>query len=351
MVTSIFGRMEKHDVVIVGAGPVGIETAVALKQAGVPYRHIEAAQIGRTMTMWPPQTRWFSSTERIQIAGVPIQSSSQSKCFREEYLAYLRSIVMQFDLDIRTYEPVLDITRDGGVSVLTTRPMSGPARQYRADKLVLATGGNARHRRLGIPGEKLPHVHHVLAEPHLYFGRRVTIVGGRNSAAEAALRCHHAGARVVWCYRGDQLPPGVKYWLRPELEHLVETGRIEAHLRTVPVEITPQQVTLQPVDGGEPVDIESDFVLVLIGYDADMTLFEMAGVTLEGDRRVPVFDEQTMETDAPGVYVAGTATAGTQHSGVNVFLENCHVHAARIVAALTGGEPPPAPDPYGLEES
>ena len=341
----------RSEVAVVGAGPMGIELAVALKRAGIDYLHLEAGQIGQTMFRWPPMTRWFSSTERITIAGVPMQSVSQEKCTREEYLAYLRSVVTQFGLAIRTYEKVRDIARAHDGFTMTTRDLAGSTQGYETRYVVLTTGGNAEPNRLDIPGEDLPHVGHVMEDPHTYFGRRVLVVGGRNSAVEAALRLHHAGALVTMSYRGDAFPDRVKYWLRPEIEYLVKTGVITGHFRTVPVAITPTHVELRPVGGGEPLGVKADFVLLMTGYVADMSLFRMAGVELSGDREVPIFDEQTMETNVPGLFVAGTASAGTQRSGVRVFLENCHVHPVRIVAAITGRPPTPTPEPFALPEA
>ncbi len=335
---------------IVGAGPLGIELAIAFKRAGLDCVQVDAGQIGQTILAWPPMTRWFSSSERITIAGVPIQTVSQEKCTREEYLAYLRSVVMQFDLDICTYERTLDISRDTDAFSVTTRTRAGKVRTRTARYVVLTTGGMAAPNRLGVHGEDLPHVSHVLADPHTYFRRDVLIVGGRNSAVEAALRLHHAGARVTMCYRGTSLGDGVKYWLRPEIEYLIKKERIKTHFETVPIVILPDRVELR-TGGGDTVTVPADFVLMMIGYVADMSLFRQAGVELTGDREVPSFDRQTMQTNVPGLFVAGTAIAGTQRSGVRVFLENCHVHVDRIVAAITGGTPPPEPEPVLLPEA
>ena len=191
----------------------------------------------------------------------------------------------------------------------------------------------------------------MLDDPHKYFRRRVLIVGGRNSAVEAALRLHHASTAVTLSYRGKAFPRGVKYWLRPEIDYLVEKSRITAHFETVPVAIHPTYTELAPVDGDESFEVPADFVLLMTGYVADMSLFRRAGVELSGDREVPRYDEQTMQTNVPGLFVAGTATAGTQRSGVRVFLENCHVHVDRILAAITGAAPPATPEPEGLPEA
>jgi thioredoxin reductase (NADPH) len=359
---------ESTGVAVIGAGPIGLELAVALKRAGLRYLHFDARQIGHTISWFAPATRFFSSNERIAIAGVPLQTPDQSKCTREQYLTYLRTVVQQFDLDVRTYEPVVDIDRanDHDGFVLTTRPQSGE-KQYRAGRIVLVTGGTDRPRRLNIPGEDLPHVSHYFDDPHKYFRKRLLVVGGKNSAIEAALRCHHAGAQVSISYRREKLPhKSIKYWLLPEISALIESGRIRAYLGTVPIEITPTRVKLAPWSdphappkdptffslSPEPRTLAPpfDFVLLLTGYEADMTLCRMAGVELRGECQAPVYDERTMETNVPGVYVAGTAVAGTQDK-YRVFIENCHVHVDRILAALTGAAAPAAPVEYARPET
>jgi thioredoxin reductase (NADPH) len=335
----MWGMEVKTDIALVGAGPLGIDIAVALQRAGLSYVHLEAGQIGATMQWWAPGTRWFSSNDRISVAGVPLVTPQQEKATREEYLAYLRSVVAQFGLRIETYARVTAIERSAAEFVLTVRKnvggiMSGAERVYRVRKVILATGGTERANRLGIPGEDLPHVSHYFAEPHTYFGRRLLIVGGRNSAVEAGLRCHRAGAQVAFSYRGEAVDAkDIKYWLYPEFSSLVKTGKIVGHFGTEAIEITPEQVLLAQVHRREAAAtaVPADFVLLLTGYVADMSLARMAGVELDPNREVPVFHPETMETNVPGVYVAGTAVAGTQRR-YKVFLENCvHAHASRIL--------------------
>src|SRR5690348_15939664 len=243
-------RMTEHQVAVVGAGPIGIELAVALKRAGVNYVHFDAKQIGYTISWFAPQTKFFSSNERIAIAGVPLNTADQSKATREEYLAYLRGVVQQFDLQVNTYEPLIRVDRQADDSfVLTTKPSSGE-RTWRVRRLVLVTGGTDHPRRLDIPGEDLPHVSHYFRDPHTYFGRRLLIVGGKNSAVEAALRCYNAGAHVALSYRRERLPEkSIKYWLLPEINYLIEQGRIAGHYQTRPVEITPTHAVLEGVGG------------------------------------------------------------------------------------------------------
>jgi thioredoxin reductase (NADPH) len=326
---------QSTDVIVIGAGPIGLELAVALKREGVEYLQFDAKQIGHTISWFPPQTRFFSSSDRIAIAGVPLQTPDQNKCTREQYLAYLRSIMQQFDLRVNTYEPVTDIERRGESDfAITTHRASGP-RRYRCKRVVLATGGTARPRKLGIPGEDLPHVTSRLDDPHAYFAKNLLVVGGKNSAIESALRCHHAGARVSLGYRRDQLDPKhVKYWLYPEITSLLKSGEIRPYLGTQPARITPSSVVLRRTNGDE-TELPTDFVLLQIGYEADMSLCRMAGVGVRGDGQRPDYDEATMETNVPGVFLAGTVIGGTQDK-YTIFIENGHVHIDRIVAAITG---------------
>jgi thioredoxin reductase (NADPH) len=333
-------QQDESEVAIVGAGPIGLELAVALKRAGISYLHFDARQIGQTVSWFAPGTRFFSSNERIAIAGVPLGTADQSKASREDYLNYLRGVVTQFDLAIKTYEPIVSIARDGDGFVLTSRP-AGAEKQYRARRLVLCTGGTDRPRKLNIPGEDLPHVSHYFQDPHPYFRQNLMIVGGKNSAVEAALRCHNAGARVSLSYRRPALPAkSIKYWLMPEISGLLEAKRIAGYFSTIPIRITPTHVTLQQTDEagqpcGDTLETPADFVLLLTGYEQDHSLLKLAGVELRGDEQAPVFDPRTMETNVPGLYVAGTATGGTQQR-YTVFIENCHVHVERIVAAIEG---------------
>lgn len=348
------------EIAIIGGGPIGLELAVAFKRAGIDYLHFEAGQVGQTISWFAPGTRFFSSNERISIAGVPLQTADQGKATREEYLAYLRSVALQFDLPVHCYEPIIGIDRSGDGFVLSSRRgavgSGGEPRQYRARRIVLCTGGTDRPRRLNIPGEDLPHVSHYFQDPHTYFRQNLLVVGGKNSAVEAALRCDQVGARVAISYRRPELPAkSIKYWLMPEIAGLMQAGRIAGHFSTVPTRITPGSVTLQPVDvtfapTAEPFEVPADFVLLLTGYEQDNSLLNLAGVELHDFEQKPVYNEHTMETNTPGIYVAGTATGGTQQR-YSVFLENCHVHVERIVAAVRGETKQIAEPTYAAPES
>ncbi len=339
------------DIALIGAGPIGIELAIALQAAGLDYVHLDGGQVGQTIYQFPFQTRFFSSNERISLAGAPLQTPDQSKATREQYLAYLRSLVLQHNLPIRTFEPLVDIKGDEQGFVLTTAPAAG-RRIGRAQRVILCTGGTASPRKLNVPGEDLPHVSHQLHDPHRYFRRRVLIVGGRNSAVEAALRCREIGASVSLSYRRGQIDAGdIKYWLAPEILGMLESGRLAGFFNTTVKEILPDRVILQNAADGKIINVPADDVLLMIGYDADHTLLRLAGVPLTGDaRQAPVFDPDTMQTPVQGLYVAGTAVGGTQEK-YRVFIENCHVHVRRVVNHLLGKAPPPQPQMQMRPES
>ena len=324
-------------VAIIGAGPIGLELAVAFKQFGIDYIQFDAGQIGTTIEWYPIDMLFHSSSDRLGLAGVPIQTATQQKITREEYLAYLRSIVMQFGLEIRSYERVTNAARlqNGGFE-LVTQAIDGEHR-YRVEHVVLAIGAFHAPRLLDIPGEELPHVSHYFHDPHTYFAKKLLIVGGRNSSVEAAVRCQRAGADVTLSYRGDDFDPKVvKFWLLPEVRALIRDKRIRYLPRTTPLEIGTGTVLLGSVDGDEQFEIDADFVLLLTGYRQDPALFQQLGVALQGDDRQPVHDPETMETNVPGVFVAGTAVAGTPPRKVTVIVETCHVHVPRILAAIQG---------------
>jgi thioredoxin reductase (NADPH) len=257
---------------------------------------------------------------------MPIQTADQQKCTREQYLAYIRATCMKYELAVNTYEEVKTISKRDGFSIETATSRGN--KSYQVRYLVLATGGTANPRRLGIPGEDLPHVQNTLQDPHSYFGRKLVIVGGKNSAVEGALRAFHAGAHVTIITRSHQFDSkSIKYWLLPELEGRIKRNEIGCNFKTEVKEIARGKVKLS---NGE--ELRADFVLKAIGFDADMRLFEELGIEL-GENKVPFFNEETMESNVEGVYVLGTAVGGTQKS-FKVYIENTHHHVGKIMEDL-----------------
>lgn len=373
-----------YEAAIVGAGPIGIELAIGLKQAGIKnLLHLEAGQVGSTIEWWGPGTQFFSSPERIEIAGVAMPSVAQTKATREEYLAYLRAVVRQFNLHIRTRTRVTKITSLENHlfeihPVKSTHGVGGPAEAqyanlehaknadakiFRAKNIILAIGDMHQPRLLNIPGENLPHVSHYLGDLHQYFRERALVVGGKNSAVEAAIRLYRLGAEVTLSYRGKEFDPKrVKYWLKPELEWLILKRRITYFPFTQVREITEQYVTLESSNhdqqknnseqAPQPINVSAHHVLLMTGYIQNPSLFQSLGITLLGEEQAPKFNRQTMETNIPGVFVAGTGAGGSQKHA-RYFIENTHIHVQRIVAALTGKDLAWTTDPdfTSLEES
>lgn len=339
----------RYEAIIIGAGPIGIETAAAFKQAGINYIHFESGQIGQTFLSWPRNTLFYSSPEWIAIAGIPIHTPEQFRITGEVYLSYLRTVVESLGLDIRTYERVVDIRgRLGDFWVITEK--RGRRQEWNCSAVIFATGGLDRPNTLGIPGEDLPHVTHRFDEPHRYFRQKLLIVGGRNSAIEAAVRSWRAGAEVAISYRRPAvLEEYILSRLYLEVSLLIEKDRIAFYPETVPEAIGDEKVTLRRCGSGAEgktssmsapmsgltFEVTTDFVFIATGFKQDPTLFELAGVQLEGDEQRPAVNPLTMETSIPGIYVAGTAIGGSQRR-FKEFITTGHSHPRKIVRALTG---------------
>lgn len=298
-------KIPHSQIAIIGAGPIGIELAVAFKRAGVDYIHFDAKQIGYTISWWPRETAFFSTTERIELAGIPIPNTDQGRVTGEVYLAYLRAIVEGLDLRINTYEPVVDIQAGENAFRLVTKSPSGE-KLYLTDKIVIATGDMQAPNKLGIPGEDLPHVDHYFVDPHKYFRKKLLIIGGRNSAVEAALRCWRAGAEVTLSYRRATFDEkSVKHFILPDLLTQIELGTIKFLPETTPCAVTPTQVVMKRSDGTQ-FEQPADFVLMMTGFVGDLTLCQTAGINLVGESKAPEHNPETMETNVPGIYIAGT---------------------------------------------
>ncbi|MBR9801389.1 NAD(P)-binding domain-containing protein [bacterium] len=323
------------EVAIVGAGPIGLELGAALKRYGIPYLHFDAGQIGASIGSWPPHTHFYSAPERCAIAGFPAHSIDQNTLTCEHYLAYLRGVVEQLDLPVHVYHKVTDIEQTENGFRLTTI-CRDEEKTWEARRVVLATGGMSHPNLLDIPGEDSKHVSHQLGEPHRYFRQRLVIVGGKNSALEAALRCYRAGADASISYLQREFDlDEVKPHLALEIEMLIEKGQIGYYPETKPTAIHSRSIELQSTDGSQKRTVDCDFVLLCTGYRADMKLFRQLGVELEGDAEAPQFDEETMQTNVPGVYVAGTAAGGSQQR-YELYIETCHHHVEKIMEQVTG---------------
>lgn len=324
------------DVLIVGAGPIGLQMGTVLRDSGLSVRHVERGAIGATLCWWPRNTIFFSSPEWIAISGIPIQTAAQEQVSVELYLAYLRQVVEITGITVETWTEVTDIraTQDGTHLVSLRGVYSREEQILEARSVVLATGDLHEPLRLGVPGEDLPHVSHYFTDPHRFFQTELLIVGGRNSAIEAAIRCWRAGARVTLAYRGERIPENrVISRLFLEFRLLVENAQVSFLPRTEVREIRPGVAVLSGPDG--TVHRRADFVLLATGFRPNPALMQAAGLELEPGTHRPVLDSRTMESSVPGIYVAGTATAGHQRA-FTTFITTAHEHCLKIARALTG---------------
>ncbi len=340
------------NILIIGAGPIGIEVASGFKYAGAEYIQIEAGALAQTIYNWPGRARFFSAPERVAVAGIPLQTPHQEMIPREDYLAYLRGVVEVRGLTISTYEKAVSIERvdlpTRGFRVTTERLLGG--REIFCSHIVFASGDMGFRNRLNIPGEDTVYrnlginmVRHTLEDPHLYFGRRVLVVGGRNSALEAALRCFRSGARVSLSYRKEALEKEhTNSRLHLELSILISKGYIDFYPQTVPAEFRAGVAVLKMSNEGSEktdslIEIETDFVIVATGFHADLGLLEQAGVAFIGDERIPCYNPETMETNVPGIFLAGTVISGGKQSYKD-FIDTSHGHTLRIIKQITGVE-------------
>jgi thioredoxin reductase (NADPH) len=327
---------DPYDLIIVGAGPIGLEAAIRARRAGLRYLVLDKGAVVNAIAAYPTYMTFFTTSERLEIGGHPLVTATD-KPTRKEALDYYRKVVDNEGLTLRTHTEVVDLSRHDEGFALTACDDHGRTEGLRARYVVLATGYFDTPKLLGVPGEQRPNVSHYYSEAHPFFRRDVTIVGAGSSAADAALDLFRGGARVTMIHRGATFRHSLKYWIRPNLENRVAEGSIVAHFDTVVREITSDAVIADR--GGETLTIPSDHTFLLTGYYASPALLETAGVAVDPQTLAADLDPATFESEVPGLYVIGSAGFGTRTS--DVFIENGLVHAERaltdIVARLADG--------------
>jgi thioredoxin reductase (NADPH) len=325
------GAARSAAVAIVGAGPTGIACAIELHRRGVDSVCLDRGSILDSIYHFPEEMRWFSTRDLLDIAGVPF-TSAEAHPTRLETLAYYRGVAERFGVRVRPETEVQRIEpRPGGGVVVAAQARLGSER-FDAPAAILATGFFPNPRRLGIPGEDQPHVHSRYISGYPFHGRNVVVIGGKNSAAEAALDLYRHGARVAIVVRGPAISDRVKYWIKPDLENRIAAGAIAALFLSTVREIGPDFVCVATPDGEGR--IPADAVFPLIGYEPDFALFERCGIRLEGEARVPAHDPETLESNVPGLYLAGAILGGREIG--KIFIENSRHHAGMIAAAIAG---------------
>jgi thioredoxin reductase (NADPH) len=325
--------MSVRDVLIVGAGPSGLATAIAAKQQGLDYALVEKGLLVNSIYNFPMHMVFFTTPELLEIGRLPL-ITPYDKPTRLEALRYYRRVVDTYELQISYHEEVLSIEREGegraAVFAATTRSNLGVQRVRHARAVVLAIGYYDLPNYLGIPGEDLPHVSHYFTDPHPYYRQRVVVVGGKNSAAEAALELYRAGAHVTLVHRHATLGESIKYWVRPDIENRIKEGSIAARFESTVVEIRPTGVVIERAGTREEIPCEG--VLLLTGYHPDAKLMTAAGVRCHPDTLAPDLNPDTFETNVPNLFLAGGCVAG-RNTG-SIFIENGRFHGEKIIGVL-----------------
>ena len=317
-----------HDVLIIGAGPVGLACAIEAKREGLDACVIEKGALVNSLVGYPANMEFFSTPELIEIGGYPFPVQGY-KPTREEAIEYYRSVAQREALDIRLYERVLELRGSrGDFTVVTTRDA------HAARHVVVSTGFFDQPNLMNVPGENLPKVTHYYREPFAYVRQKVAVIGAKNSAAKAALDCYRHGAQVTMIVRSDVLSDKIKYWIKPDLENRIKEGSIKALFNTEVLEIRESSIVVSALDGTR--EIENDWVLATTGYHPDFEFLEGLGLEFKDDGFLtPSYDDATFETTRPGVYIAGTVCGGYQTS--RWFIENGRFHARQIAKHISSG--------------
>ena len=317
------------DLLVIGAGPTGMAVAIDAQRAGYRVVLVEKGCLVNSLYHYPPQMVFFTTPELLEIGDIPFPSAHQ-KPTREEALEYYRKVAAHYQLDVRQYERVEQVEGADGDFRVHTRDRLNRDQVHRARKLALATGYYDLPNVMGVPGEDLPKVAHYYGESHPYYGLDVVVVGGKNSAAIAALELWRRGARVTLVHRGPGIHQNVKYWIRPDIENRIKAGEIRAYFNATLREISADYVVVAAPDGD--VRLKNDYVFALTGYHPDFSFMRSLGIVLEPGESRPVCDPNTLETNVPGVYVAGVIVAGSRTS--EIFIENGRFHGRQIATSL-----------------
>lgn len=321
---------DQVDVLVVGAGPTGLACAIEAVRADLKVLVIEKGCLTNSLFNYPPGMTFFTTRERLEIGDIPF-ASVNLKPTRTEALEYYRRVADHFRLPIQFYELVLGVEGSDGDFVVQTERRGRDAGTYRTRKVIVATGYYDLPNLLGVPGEDLPHVSHYYAEAHAYYGRRVTVIGGANSAAIAALDLYRHGADLTMIVRERELSRHIKYWIRPDIENRIKEGSVKALYEAQVREITPSWVCVEQ-DGRPPFRLENDFVFALTGYHPDFDLLRSVGIEINPQTQRPVCNAETLETNVPGVYLAGVIIAGMDTN--EIFIENGRFHGKQILADI-----------------
>jgi thioredoxin reductase (NADPH) len=317
------------DLLVVGAGPTGLACAIEAQKAGFQVVLVDKGCVCNSLYHYPAHMTFFTTPELLEIGDIPFPSPNP-KPSRNEALQYYRLVAAYYKLDIRQYHLVERVTGTDGAFTVHTEDRFGRPGELKARRLAISTGYYDLPNYLKIPGENLNKVYHYYNDPHPYFEMDVVVIGGKNSAAIAALELWRGGARVTLVHRDGEMHRHVKYWIKPDIENRIKNGEVKALFRSQVVEITPDTVVLETPEGSQI--LKNDFVFAMTGYHPDFDFLERLGVRFEGQDKRPVCDAETLESNVPGIYLAGVIVAGSRTN--EIFIENGRFHGRQIARAL-----------------
>ncbi len=320
---------QRTDVLVIGAGPTGLACAIEAQKIGVRVIILDKGCLVNSLYHYPANMSFFTTPELLEIGDIPFTTARQ-KPTREEALEYYRKVSEHYHLDIRQYEWVKTVNGQDGDFSITATDRAGRPHDYHTRKVIVSTGYYDLANQLCIPGEDLPKVSHYYGDAHPYFDTDVLVIGGKNSAAIAALDLWRHGARVTLVYRGTQLHHHVKYWIKPDLENRIKNNEIEAYFESTVQEIGVDHVVIHTPRG--PIRLKNDFVLALIGYHPDYDFLRSMGIELSAEQHRPVCDPVSLESNVAGIYVAGVIVAGSRTN--EIFIENGRFHGKQIAEDL-----------------
>jgi thioredoxin reductase (NADPH) len=322
--------MESYDIICIGAGPTGLATAIEAKRAGMRPLVIDKASLCNSIYHYPVNMVFFTTPELLEIGDLPLVCAAE-KPTRVEALKYYRRAAEHYELELRLYERVLRVDGHDGDFSISARTEKGIEEKYHGKKIAVATGYYDLPNELGVPGENLSHVSHYYTEPYEFWNQDVVVIGGKNSAAEAALDLYRNGSRVTLVHRGKELGATIKYWVRPDIENRIKAGQIQALFEARVDEFTTDEVILEHQRFRK--SLPARHVFALTGYHPDFRFIESLGVRLDPESRRPALDPNTLESNVPGVHLAGVVIGG-RHTG-EIFIENGRFHGKQIIKALT----------------
>ena len=323
------GGQSRADVIVIGAGPTGLACAIEAQKIGASAVVVDKGCLVNSLYHYPTNMLFFTTPELLEIGDIPFTTANQ-KPTREEALQYYRNVTQHYGLKIQQYERVVSVDGDDNDFRVTSIDAHDAVQEYKTKKIVVSTGYYDLPNQLGIPGEELPKVLHYYKEPHPYYDMDVLVIGGKNSAAISALDLWRHGARVTLAHRGAELSSHIKYWIMPDIQNRIKNGEIAAHFRSTVASIGDEHVMLETPDG--PLEIKNDFVFALTGYHPDYDLLRGMGIELLGEQLRPACDPQTLESNVPGIYVAGVIVAGSRTN--EIFIENGRFHGQHIAQDL-----------------